>query len=620
MDSLRDAIGLAHKKLAQITKKWGYIETDEYVLSILGALKDMYYVEIHKNLVYVGTAESEREIRKHIRDIISLVFPVFDAKFEMIEKMRKKIRTANMRECDVARKKELDSLTASYMALYDDFYAIVSFRSLEHFALYMEWDTPEKDKVWKYNLNCFHGFWYYANQMVLDKKWKTIEKQCPVGYGKSFCDIVLISFIFGNDRDADILKIVGNPNLVGDFTTKLVKYMCSPRYARVFPYYAQFKQEQNVMFDICQLGGGQQPGKLLIHGSRKGTSLLIINKDTAIDGGRFKYRFYDDITKSVDKTNIAAHEKDRRRYLDQWTKRKYDDEDNYEIFSGTTYHLEDFLSFVKRRFGGDAAKQSSVNKYTKINESMQAVFVSVPKLDQETEESTFPHKFSTAEAKRSRIEDYNTFMAMEQQEPVPLEGCPFMYSSIMTYATIPHGEDESDESCWATLDPARSGKNYVSMPIFVKVGDYHYFKDCIFDLITMDRAIPMIIDKIIKHHITKLNVEVNTDTSLPLIIQKELQRLGITWCEVMSTYSVKKKDDKIYNAETSIKANMVFPEFGIYAESSSMGKFMKYFTSYSYTSKNSFDDAPDSIAMYSDKFISGRAYVPKVEVLNIRRR
>lgn len=605
------------KKLSQIMKKWGYLETDEYVLTILEALKSMYYIEIHKNLVYEETEDAEKEIRRHVKDIVLSIFPCFDAKFGMIEQMRRKTRKNNMRQIDIEKKKKIDELTARYMSLYDDFYAMVSFRSLEHFALYMEWDTPEKDKVWKYNLNCFHGYWYYVNQAILDKKWQRIMKQCPTGYGKTYSDIVVQAFIFGYDINADILKVVGNPRLVGEMTQKLVKYMCSKRYAKVFPYFSRFDGNPSAMFDVCQLGSNQQSGNLLIHGSKRGSSLLLINKESSCDGVRAMYRFYDDITKSKDKLNSDAHDKDKASYNDQWKKRKYDDGKNFEFFSGTTYNVDDFLSYIKRTYGGDGASQSPINQYTKTNEATKTVFVSVPKLDPKTDECTFPHKYSTEEARADRDKDYNTFMAMDQQEPVPLEGLLFSWDYLNTYESIPH--EDKNECCWAVIDPARKGKNYVSMPIFLKIDNKHYLKDCVYELAIMDNVIPIIIDKIIRHHITRIQVEINTDTGIQKRLTEELAKVGVMYCNIEELYTYKRKEEKILNNCATIRNYMVFPDRTLYAESSSMGQFMKGVTTYNGKVKVKFDDAPDTLAMYSEAFIVGGNNIAEIQMINIRK-
>ena len=617
MESLSELVREGCVLFSEMRKERKYYDNDEYVLAICDNLYNSMHTQIHDYLALLPDKEGEKEIREDIDYVEKFVLPTLRNK---VKATLAKINKVKAQKTTDNQKRLLDTLKKSYIAygkFYEDFFALSAFRNIENFALYMEWGLPEEEKVWKYNLNCFKGFWYYANKMVLDGTVKILEKQCPVGYGKSFTDTVMIAYILGIDINADILKIVGNPTLVSDLTNKLVKYMCKSNYAKVFPYYAQFNGDKNLMFDVCREGGNNQIGKLLVHGSIKGTSFLSANKDTPVDGGRFKYRFYDDVTRSKDKGNINMHELDIKKYNDQWSRRKYDDNQNFEIFSGTTYHIYDFLSTIKRRYGGEEALQSKVNKYTKYNAKYRSVFVSVPKLDWETDESTYPHKFTTEAARQDRLNDEATFMAMDMQEPLPVEGCAFSYDNIQTYSFIPHDEEDRDsESCWAMLDPARTGANYVAMTICLPINDKHYLKDCIFEMKPMEQMYSTIVSKIEQHHITRLHVERNTDTSLATLLKEHLAARGISYCNITEVYTYKKKENKIYDNEATIKANMVFPEFGLYAQGSEMGKFMKYFTSFSYKEKNLYDDSIDSIAMYAEKFIAFKSQKNTISVIS----
>lgn len=607
MDNIGEIVREGCVAFSEMRKNAKYLDSDEYVLAVSDNLYRTMHSQIHGYLAQLRDNEGEDEIRKHIEYVCKFVLPTLRDKLKKMAVLADKLKKEKFTEENKARLLKLQENYTEYGKLYENFYALSAFRNIEHFALYMEWGMPENDKVWKYNLNCFKGFWYYADKMVLDGTVKYLEKQCPVGYGKSFADTVLISYIFGIDINADVLKIVGNPSLITDMSAKLVKYMCKPNYAKVFPYYAQFEGDKDKIFDVRREGGNNQVARLLIHGSIKGTSFLLANKDTSVDGGRYKYRFYDDITRSKDKGNINMHEKDIELYQNQWKRRTYDDNNSFEVFSGTTYHIYDFLSTIKRKYGGDTAKQSKINKYTKFNAQHKAVFVSVPKLDWDTDESTYPHKYTTEEARADRLADYNTFMAMDMQEPMPIEGCAFSYDNLLTYKAIPHIEEEKDEeSCWAMLDPARTGANYIAMAICLPIGDKHYLKDCIFEMKPMEKIYPTIIRKIEQHHITRLHIERNTDTSLATLLRGMLYERGIDYCNITEVYSYKHKEDKIYDNEAAIKSCIVFPEFGMYAQGSEMGKFMKYFTSFSYTQHNAFDDSADVISMYSEKFLQNR--------------
>lgn len=620
MDNIGEIVREGCVAFSEMRKNAKYLDSDEYVLAVSDNLYRTMHSQIHGYLAQLRDNEGEDEIRKHIEYVCKFVLPTLRDKLKKMAVLADKLKKEKFTEENKARLLKLQENYTEYGKLYENFYALSAFRNIEHFALYMEWGMPENDKVWKYNLNCFKGFWYYADKMVLDGTVKYLEKQCPVGYGKSFADTVLISYIFGIDINADVLKIVGNPSLITDMSAKLVKYMCKPNYAKVFPYYAQFEGDKDKIFDVRREGGNNQVARLLIHGSIKGTSFLLANKDTPVDGGRYKYRFYDDITRSKDKGNINMHEKDIERYQDQWKKRKYDDNNSFEVFSGTTYHIYDFLSTIKRKYGGDTAKQSKINKYTKFNAQHKAVFVSVPKLDWDTDESTYPHKYTTEEARADRLADYNTFMAMDMQEPMPIEGCAFSYDNLLTYKAIPHIEEEKDEeSCWAMLDPARTGANYIAMAICLPIGDKHYLKDCIFEMKPMEKIYPTIIRKIEQHHITRLHIERNTDTSLATLLRGMLYERGIDYCNITEVYSYKHKEDKIYDNEAAIKSCIVFPEFGMYAQGSEFGKFMKYLTSFSYTAHNAYDDSIDVIAMYAQKYLSFKKRQNSITILNRRR-
>ena len=774
MDNIGEIVREGCVAFSEMRKNAKYLDSDEYVLAVSDNLYRTMHSQIHGYLAQLRDNEGEDEIRKHIEYVCKFVLPTLRDKLKKMAVLADKLKKEKFTEENKARLLKLQENYTEYGKLYENFYALSAFRNIEHFALYMEWGMPENDKVWKYNLNCFKGFWYYADKMVLDGTVKYLEKQCPVGYGKclkadtpiltiqgykpikdvnigdfvysmkenkavvrqitnkwntekkqvrielndgkaivcspehrlytdkgykmckdialsdclfeicppfnygdevneflektgllkevlsnnfvwqkiksiefdedltdmvdieveethnfiangivshnSYADTVLIAYIFGIDINADVLKIVGNPSLITDMSAKLVKYMCKPNYAKVFPYYAQFEGDKDKIFDVRREGGNNQVARLLIHGSIKGTSFLLANKDTPVDGGRYKYRFYDDITRSKDKGNINMHEKDIERYQDQWKKRRYDDNNSFEVFSGTTYHIYDFLSTIKRKYGGDTAKQSKINKYTKFNARYKAVFVSVPKLDWDTDESTYPHKYTTEEARSERLADYNTFMAMDMQEPMPIEGCAFSYDNLLTYKAIPHIEEEKDEeSCWAMLDPARTGANYIAMAICLPIGDKHYLKDCIFEMKPMEKIYPTIIRKIEQHHITRLHIERNTDTSLATLLRGMLYERGIDYCNITEVYSYKHKEDKIYDNEAAIKSCIVFPEFGMYAQGSEFGKFMKYLTSFSYTVHNAYDDSIDVIAMYAQKYLSFKKRQNSITILNRRR-
>lgn len=588
------------------------INNDNAIIKLLSAMSEMYRYQIHEFLVPQESVSGEKQIRQYVKDIICDILPIVESKIRVISNKLGTIgrMSATKRAEKQDEIKSLEENRKKYLVLLDDFYALASFRSLKHFALYMEFDKPDSQKVWKHAMGCFESFYFYANSMILDGKVKRITKSFPVGYGKSFSDTVAISFIFGFDINNDVLKVVGNNKLIVDTLTGVVGMMTSNRYAKVFPYYAQFNGNKEMMFDI----GKASEGILLIHGSVRPKSLIVVAKDTAVDGVRAKFRFYDDITRSKDKENVPEHEKDWAKYSDQWSKRKYDDNLDFEIAGGTRYHTEDFLSRYREHYGEEQAVPDKKFKYTMINEKTKFVIISVPKLDPVTDESTYPQKFSTESARLERNRDPRTFAAMEQQQPETPLNSPFYWDNLQTYTSLPLKKCEGgnrDDTCLASLDLPRTGANNISLAIFSKCENMYYLIDTYYEKKPLDYRLPdgrteldWACDMIIKHNVTELVVEINTCSDIKKQIMDKLLERGYPNCKVIEKFTVEKKEVKIMTCWTPIINTIVFPARKVFSLSSMTGRFMQDVIGWQEDKRNQSDDSIDCICMFVQEFIT----------------
>ena len=586
------------------------INNDNAIIKLLSSMSEMYRYQIHDFLVPQESVSGEKQIRQYVKDIICDILPIVETKIRVIsQKLGTLGRMSPTKRAE--RQSEINSLEENrkkYLVLLDDFYALASFRSLKHFALYMEFDKPDSQKVWKHAMGCFESFYFYANSMILDGKVRRITKSFPVGYGKSFSDTVAISFIFGFDINNDVLKVVGNNKLIVDTLTGVVGMMTSNRYAKVFPYYAQFNGNKETMFDI----GKASEGILLIHGSVRPKSLIVVAKDTAVDGVRAKFRFYDDITRSKDKENVPEHEKDWAKYSDQWSKRKYDDNLDFEIAGGTRYHTEDFLSRYREHYGEEQAVDDKKFKYTKINEKTKFVIISVPKLDPVTDESTYPQKFSTESARLERNRDPRTFAAMEQQQPETPLNSPFYWDNLQTYTSLPLKKCEGgnrEDTCLASLDLPRTGANNISLGIYSKCENMYYLIDTYYEKKPLDyimsdgrTELDWVCDMLIKHNVTELVVEINTCSDIKKQIMDKLLARGYANCKVIEKYSVEKKEVKIMTCWTPIINTIVFPARKVFSLSSMTGRFMQDIIAWN--DKAKIDDSIDSVCMFVQEFIT----------------
>lgn len=597
----------------------------------------MLYHEVHQIQARKKTAESEDKIRELLRDVIVLDIPVVEAKVKRFGETLEFLQSTKQKVAD--KEGQINNcyrFLQSWLELHENYWALASFRSLEHFAQFMEMDiTDENKKVWKHSLDPYNDggytgvnkpFFHYFNQMVMKKDIKFISKQYPTGVGKSYGNQVAIAWLLGVDKENDVLIVLGNPALVSINANGILGIMTNPRFAKVFPEYAQYFDDGNVsdkMFSICRV----KQGELCLDGTTRPMNVKIICKETPIDGIRVKFLFLDDVCRSKDANNLKAHEEDIKNFWDSWYKRNYGTDNFYIVAGGTAYSVEDILSHLIRYYSGGKLIRTNTNKYTYKNANGDCVFIKIPKIDDDLNRSTYPQKFPYEEAVKARDRNYRMFMAMEQQQPLNSETCPFAWENLMTYEELPDGL--SDYSV-ALLDPARSGQNYVSMAIFRvreerdkfnAVNKVYYLVDCVYRLKKMEDMYQEIVDKVEKHHIVKLHIENNTDTSLKNLLDKMFHEKHILFCETIEFYSTENKETKLkeltYKNWGYITKQMKFPCYNMYPPAHPMGKFMQHITCYDFKHKNDYDDSIDTVCMFIERFMANTVMFHKAKIVRV---
>lgn len=587
--TINDTIVMAKKDRA----KW---ENDEKMLELFLLCHEVYWSQIHEYYTGLNNQRGEQGIRQCVKEIVSHILPLLEEKTK-----------AN---------KNNPEILLRYADCYDDFYALASCRSLSHFVRYMEFDKKPEEKIWEPTMHLFGGFWYYANSMILNGDVKFISKQCFTGLGKTYSNAMTLAFIFGNNINDDALYVFGASENVGTFTLGLIDLMVSPRYSKVFPYFKQFEAEDkeqtaNNMFSIKQ--AKDSGSKLRIRGSSKPVNLRVVSKEKNTNGVRAKYLFLDDIAQLADANNPKAHEKDKFRLTNEWFKRNYDLTNFYVIAGGTTYSVDDILTHLLRLNNGDIAQVSKINRFTKIAKSDyiikggSSVFVIIPKLDYETDESTYPEKYPTAEARLQRdnaLDNGRMFQAMEQQQPLSSIDNPFDWGNIHIYEDFP---DENGKYRFI-LDPSRKGNDKTCCLYFKEIGERHYLIDAFLDNKPLDYVYPSgktvlesICEKIKNHRCLEGSAEENTESTIKSQIIKTLEKMRYN-CKVDTYYSWQPKKDKIYSAQTAIQSYLWFPSRRVFPSNSEVGRAMSDITYWKYKD-NIADDAPECCAVYCNKYV-----------------
>lgn len=593
---LGESIREINTYMGKIKKDKALYANDEVVLQVLRLAYDTFRSQIHDYLYNQNSPEAENETRVLCRQLKGSYLPFIKQKIEK----------------NAEQKGQNLEIIGKYLVLLDDFEALVAYRDLQQFALYIEKDWPDGKKIttMAYENGLIQPIFYASQQMVLEGTVKKLFKNTPTGYFKSLSDIFIISWILGYNMSGDCLKVVGNPKMVTKVVNGVSNMMLTKRYAKVFPFYQRYECNPSLMFRILAPRAGEM---LLSHAIGVDFSLLCISKETPIDGGRYKYRFYDDITNSKYKTNITMHDADDAAYNDQWKKRRYTEFDDCEWFTGTVYFYLDFLSRRRNENGFEIAKPLPQFKYTRFCKEKKSVFVVIPKLDYDTDECTFPQIYSTEQARIDRMNDFDTFQAMEQGLPVVPEGMPFDYSNMKTWKELPLRESEGgsrSDFCMAALDLPRTGDNNLSLIVFSKCGEFYYIVDAIYQKKPLDTRfedgktmLDLVCEKLKQRKVKHLVVENNVCANIKYQIEEKLKNLSYS-CKVEDIYSTMKKTDKIFDSQADIQQHIVIPANGIFGLSSDVGKAVYEIVTWNTKAKS--DDSIDTVAMFVRQYVNDK--------------
>lgn len=438
------------------------------------------------------------------------------------------------------------------------------------------------------------------------KNYNILKHLFHHGYGKSYTLNNFSAWLFGLDRRNSILRWSYSEELVLGFSRAIQSVIKNPRYSDVFP---EFKKYGDKPFEK------EKESDWILKDSGSQKSHVARTRNGASTGERAnKALIFDDMTKGAEEaTNSDIHRKIYESWKTEWFNRRTDPSVTY-IFVGTMWSPEDILnrtmSDIEASHTMRPSKIKGFEKYVMEATDGYAVFIKVPLLD-DNDESTCPPVMTTKEARSLRdTTDPFLYSCVYQQEPIAPTGLEFADELLEHYEELPlnsDGTSKCSKYSLAVLDPARKGKDNVAMPIFKTDGEKFYFVDCIFKQKAMTELYDDIVDKIIEHNVIKFVVENNIDTSLKTLLDDKLKAKGYYLCEIIEKYNTVKKEQRIKDTRGIIKKFIVFKDKKIYKPNTDYGRFMKNLTIYSFDYANKHDDAPDSLAMFSNEIILDKA-------------
>ena len=485
------------------------------------------------------------------------------------------------------------------------FFALSARRILKNFAFYIE--QYKTKRVWDKTAETVAPVFYYADRFVINKKFNLMRVSLMPSMGKSYIANLFVAQACGNDPNVQILRITYSDTLCQKTTNQTKAIITSKAYKEIFPRYQGVKKmfKSDTMYQFCMIDNEDE------------YNLNAVTRDGQSTGLRAQVLIIDDLLKDDSESyNVALHKKMVDRYESTWSSRA--DGDGLKVLlMGTMWANTDLLNVMHDRAKEeDDLIPSSKFKYTEITKSGTSVFIGIPALD-ENDESTCPLRYSTESLKKKR-KNMTKFLwqAVYQQDPIAPEGLSFEWSCLQQYNEFPEVTYETVR--YASLDPARKGKNYVTMPIFYKFGDLFYLRDCLYQKKSMEELYDEIVDRIIVHRLSHLVVENNTDTSLKYVLEEKLKERKYFGCVIVEKYSTANKEQRIKDHQGYIRNNIVYPAKGMYSQATDLGKAMEALVSYSFDYPNKFDDMPDAVALFVMEYIKQNSKPLPVKAVNRR--
>ena len=507
----------------------------------------------------------------------------------------------------IGKERKPEKLSKLYTML-KECYCFAGRKSLEHFILFYEWDWDDDTKLLENRYPILIPYVYYLNKLAFDPNLEFVLCAMPSGWGKSRIMKYYEAWRFGVQSEGCIISLCSNDDLVKSLSRSVIDIIKNEEFAKVFPH-LNYKENRRIFTK-------ETDGEWKLNTAALASSYLAKSRDANIVGTRASLSIdiddmYADSNEALD---MALHKRLWDKFNTVILARFIRNKKAQVVMSGTMWSPYDLVCQViqwqksEKKFIDDPKF-----KYCEIAEDGSVAIIRIPALDFETDESTCPNIESTEKLRniRDRVSPY-LWQCNFQQNPIPPEGLDFDWDVLTTYTTLPDFELDPQfkgrDYAFATLDPARKGKNYVSLPIFKRFDDTRYILvDAMYKKRAMNELYDIIVEKIIQHHIIKLVLENNIDTSLKKVLEDKLHERGAYFCEIIEKYSLGKKEDRIKDMQGIMRNMIIYPDKSLLSSATDIFKFMEHFTTYSFEFPNRYDDAPDSLAMFASEIIEDKS-------------
>ena len=446
----------------------------------------------------------------------------------------------------------------------------------DSYLIYMEREREPKERFYLPRRDVLrkHGL-IDGLQSLEEGKYKLMTISMPPGTAKTTLEEFFASWIIGRDPSGYSLFASHSADITRLFYDSVNSITSSSEYkfADVFPECK--KQSENAKAETINFGkykpfkslqctsvGSKNAGKVRCNKYLLCDD-LIGNQEEAISKPRMDKLW---MTYSVD---LRQRKKDRCK----------------ELHVSTIWTVHDVVSRLKRDHSDDP----------------QALFIVVPDVDPETNESNFEYKYGVGFS-REYFQDMEdtmdevSYKCLYKGEPIEREGLLYPEDSLRRYVALPA---KDPDAIIGVCDTKSKGKDYMFLPCFYQYGNDYYMHDCICsDESDFEIQYSRIADIIIRNKMQMVDFESNSGGDrVAAEVEKRIQ--GKQSCGITMHYTTQNKETKIIVNAEWVKKHCLFKDRSLYSVKSDYGKAMSFIMSYTVAGKNAFDDTVDGLAQFA---------------------
>ena len=415
--------------------------------------------------------------------------------------------------------------------------------------------------------------------------------------------------------DSGILRMSNNTANAMGFSKQIKSMIENVIITTIYPEFRKYFKNNKPF--ILELGSSEE-WKMEGLDPRIRATYFARGRDSAINGIRADVALIvDDLSDGVlQMNNDEAHQQMFSSFMGDMMSRR--DNNTVPVFViGTMFNEFDIANtLIEKENLKSPLIQDDKFPNVRHNKDYSFIVITVDCFDKNGR-SVAPNLITTEELRdiQNSLKPYE-FDLIYRQLRTSREPRIFDYKNLRTYDKLPK---DVNANRVAVMDPTRkNGADYFSMPVFAKreSDGLSYFVDCIYEQKSLGKLndptnsfLKKCIKFLIDNNVKDLYIENNTNNTIGMIFDEEFKKKGHD-CKIHEIYTTKikgpksSKNERILTQEPTIINNIVFPKAGMYPPLHRISTFMNDFTRYdSKLQTKQHDDAPDSVAMYSDKCV-----------------